>query len=304
MLAPGYEFCKPQWNLGSKYFDFTSTDGNCKLVCVWHDSAYNMHAIVCNPFQSHSLPLNASGTDIMVIRVPSVSLQGESIQLTTCSSLQIASESTVILLSGSPTMPLAVYSWDLKTPEVITLIHSSIPLESVESISSSYLSIPQLITFPTYSDSSSQNLAYGWYYPPTHPIYAPSGVSNSSSLPPLLVKCHGGPTGSTSTEYRLDIQYFTSRGMAVLDVDYTGSSGYGREYRQRLYGQWGVYDRKDCVFGVKYLIGKGLIDEKRVAIDGSSAGGYTTLAAITIEEEKVFTAASSSYGQMIAISLL
>lgn len=305
LIAPGYEFCKPQWNLGTKYFDFITTTAGCKLVSIWHDTNHSMFAVTCDPHQSHTLPLTSDQeTDIQVIPVPPVLLQTQQIQLTTCNSLQVAFDSTIILLSGSATLPLAIYSWNLHHPDNITLIQCSVPLESVELIPSSFLSIPQHVTFPTYSDplSGADNVAYGWYYPPTHPIYAPAGNSNSTILPPLLVKCHGGPTGSTSIEYRLDIQYFTSRGIAVLDVDYTGSTGYGREYRQRLYRQWGVHDRKDCIHGVKYLITKGLVDEKRVAIDGSSAGGYTTLAAITIDEEKVFTAASSSYGYLLISS--
>jgi dipeptidyl aminopeptidase/acylaminoacyl peptidase len=273
-----------------------------------------MHAVLCSPYEAHALSSSSHSSDLKspastghgltilpVPLVPALSSQSQPTKLTSCSSLQVAEQSTLIILSGSPAAPMGIYRWDLLTsPDTISLLQSSIPLDSVASISSSYLSIPQHISFPTYSEdpSSGEVRSYGWYYPPTHPSYAPAGLAASSILlPPLLVKCHGGPTGSTSTEYRLDIQYFTSRGIAVLDVDYSGSSGYGREYRQRLSQKWGVYDRKDCVFGAKHLIATGLVDQHRVAIDGSSAGGYTTLAAITLEEEQVFTAATSAYGR-------
>lgn len=313
LIADDYEFGRPQWNLGNKYFDFIDKDGASQLVCMWHDQNHTMHAVLCSPYQTHNLssshridPESPASTNISILPVPLVpasSAQSPAIKLTTWSSLQVAKQSTLILLSGSPVAPLGIYQWDLTPANTITLLHSSVPLDSVSSISSSYLSIPKHISFPTYSEdvSSGEVRSHGWYYPPTHPSYAPAGIPSSPALPPLLVKCHGGPTGSTSTEYRLDIQYFTSRGIAVLDVDYSGSTGYGREYRQRLSNKWGVYDRKDCVFGVKYLVSKGLVDRDRVAIDGSSAGGYTTLAAITLEEEQVFTAATSAYGHRLLI---
>jgi hypothetical protein len=316
LIADDYEFGRPQWNLGNKYFDFLVTktengDDSCRLVCMWHDQTHTMHAILCSPYQTHTVSTTHTAasdsatttTDLTILPVPLVpasSPQSQPTKLTICNSLQVAGNSTLVILSGSAVVPLGVYRWDLSSPDSICLIQSSVPLDSVASIPSSYLSIPQHISFPTYSEDSGEGdaMSYGWFYPPTHPTHAPDGIPSSSfsTLPPLLVKCHGGPTGSTSTEYRLDIQYFTSRGIAVLDVDYSGSSGYGRQYRERLNQKWGIYDRKDCVFGVKYLVTRGLVDEQRVAIDGSSAGGYTTLAAIALEEEKVFTAATSAYG--------
>ena len=105
---------------------------------------------------------------------------------------------------------------------------------------------------------------------------------------------HGGPTGATSTTLDLRIQYWTSRGIPVFDVNYGGSTGYGRPYRQRLNGQWGIVDVDDCVNGARYLAERGQIDENRIAIRGGSAGGYTTLAALTFRE--VFKAGASHYG--------
>jgi len=112
--------------------------------------------------------------------------------------------------------------------------------------------------------------------------------------PPLLVLSHGGPTGSTFSFLNFRIQYWTSRGFAVLDVNYGGSTGYGRAYRQRLDGQWGVVDVNDCVNGARFLTEQGHVDSERLIIRGGSAGGYTTLCALTFYD--VFKAGASYYG--------
>ena len=119
-------------------------------------------------------------------------------------------------------------------------------------------------------------------------------VAPAGEKPPLLVKSHGGPTAATAVSLNLSIQYWTSRGIGVLDVNYGGSVGYGREYRDRLKGQWGIVDVDDCVNGARYLVALGLADGDRLAIDGGSAGGYTTLAALTFRD--LFRAGASHYG--------
>jgi dipeptidyl aminopeptidase/acylaminoacyl peptidase len=110
----------------------------------------------------------------------------------------------------------------------------------------------------------------------------------------LLVISHGGPTSATSATLRLDIQFWTSRGFAVLDVNYGGSTGYGRAHRERLKGRWGIVDVDDCTHGARYLVDRGEVDARRLAIRGGSAGGYTTLAALTFRD--VFRAGASHYG--------
>jgi len=147
-----------------------------------------------------------------------------------------------------------------------------------------FCSTPQPIDFP-----SALGPAYGYYYPPTHPAH-----HSTESAPPLLVKAHGGPTACTSTLFNPSIQFWTSRGFAVLDVDYGGSTGYGREYRRRLRGNWGVCDIDDVCSGATALVQRGLADGARLAIDGGSAGGYTTLGALAFRD--VFTAGCSLYG--------
>ena len=148
-----------------------------------------------------------------------------------------------------------------------------------------YLSEPEAIEFPT-----TQGTAHAFFHPPNNRDY----TGPEDERPPLLVLSHGGPTGATGSGLRLDIQYWTSRGFAVLDVNYRGSTGFGRAYRQQLAGQWGVADVDDCVFGAQYLVDQGLVDDKRLAIRGGSAGGYTTLCALTFRD--IFAAGASHYG--------
>jgi dipeptidyl aminopeptidase/acylaminoacyl peptidase len=139
-----------------------------------------------------------------------------------------------------------------------------------------YLAQPEPIAFPTTGGA----IAHALYYPPTNrDVGGPDG-----ERPPLVVRSHGGPTSSASTGLNLSIQLLTSRGIAVVDVDYGGSTGYGRSYRKRLEGQWGVVDLDDCVAAARYLADRGLADSARLCIEGGSAGGYTTLAALAFRD--------------------
>jgi dipeptidyl aminopeptidase/acylaminoacyl peptidase len=157
---------------------------------------------------------------------------------------------------------------------------------SETSVPAGYLSRPESITFLT----SGGEEAHGLFYPPVNGACRGPGEDR----PPLLVKCHGGPTGATSTAQDLRTQFWTSRGFAVLDVNYRGSTGYGRAYRRSLYGRWGVADVEDCVAGALALEAAGRVDGKRLLISGGSAGGYTVLCALTFTE--AFTAGASHYG--------
>jgi len=131
---------------------------------------------------------------------------------------------------------------------------------------------------------------HAWYYPPTNPnCYAPVG-----ELPPVQVWSHGGPTDFSNASFALRTQFWTTRGIGILDVNYSGSSGYGRAYRQRLQGRWGIVDVRDCVEGARTLVDAQLADPSRLSIRGGSAGGYTTLAALT--STHVFAAGISLYG--------
>ena len=131
---------------------------------------------------------------------------------------------------------------------------------------------------------------HAWYYPPTNPGFtAPEG-----ELPPVQVWSHGGPTGFSSAEYRLATQFWTSRGIGIIDVNYGGSAGFGRAYRERLKGNWGIVDVRDCCDAALALVERGLADPARLSIRGGSAGGYTTLAALAFTD--VFAAGISLYG--------
>eukprot|EP00566_Odontella_aurita_P008603 CAMPEP_0113561584 /NCGR_PEP_ID=MMETSP0015_2-20120614/20056_1 /TAXON_ID=2838 /ORGANISM="Odontella" /LENGTH=844 /DNA_ID=CAMNT_0000463393 /DNA_START=37 /DNA_END=2571 /DNA_ORIENTATION=+ /assembly_acc=CAM_ASM_000160 len=187
----------------------------------------------------------------------------------------------VYFVGGSPRSPTSVYKWNLSTGGPAVALACSSSLKFDESV----ISEPRPVEFPTVLGT-----AYGYYYPPRNDAYE----SSSESAPPLLVKAHGGPTSCAGTSFNAAVQYWTSRGFAVLDVDYGGSTGYGREYRRRLRGSWGVVDIDDVCAGAQYLVDQGLADGDRLCIDGGSAGGYTTLGALAFRD--VFTAGCSLYG--------
>jgi len=149
-----------------------------------------------------------------------------------------------------------------------------------------WIAQPRPISFA----SRGGRTAHGFYYPPTNPEVTPA----ADRLPPLIVKSHGGPTGAASPALRLGYQFWTSRGFAIVDVDYAGSTGYGRAYRQALYGQWGIADVEDCIAAAEHLVAEGLADPARLVISGGSAGGFTTLAALTFHD--TFKAGASAYG--------
>ena len=190
--------------------------------------------------------------------------------------------STAAFIGGAPDRNASVVSLDLRSGE--SHVHRS---SSAISIDESLLSRPIALGWPTGDGSE---VAHGYYYPPRNASYrAPAGET-----PPLVVMSHGGPTGATSDALNPATQFWTSRGFAVLDVDYRGSTGYGRAYRERLYGEWGVVDVEDCVAGALHLAETGRADRRRLAIRGGSAGGYTTLAALTFHD--AFGAGASYYG--------
>jgi dipeptidyl aminopeptidase/acylaminoacyl peptidase len=170
---------------------------------------------------------------------------------------------------------------DLATRQLEVLRRSS-----AMTIDARYLSKPLAIEFPTEHGVT----AHAFFYAPKNDDY----VGPPGQRPPLVVMSHGGPTAATSGTLNPVIQHWTSRGIAVMDVNYGGSTGYGRAYRQRLEGQWGIVDVNDCVNGARFLVERGEVDGDRLAIRGGSAGGYTTLCALTFRD--VFRAGASYCG--------
>ena len=250
------EFGLPQWVFQMRTYDFAAADS---LICsVIENGRVSLARLVVEDgrLTRFDLPFTA---------VTDVNVAGD----------------YAFFRAGSPAIPSSIVRLDLRTGGYDLLRRSS-ELE----IDAGYLSMPETIEFPTTNGLT----AHAFYYPPTNKDYrAPQG-----ERPPLLVISHGGPTSMTMATFALDKQFWTSRGFGVLDVNYGGSTGYGRAYRQRLNGQWGVVDVEDCINGARYLAEKGMVDGERMAIRGGSAGGYTTLCALAFHD--LFSAGTSYYG--------
>lgn len=201
--------------------------------------------------------------------------------------LRVAGENEIVVLATTPTAGAAIARIGLGDgdPRIETLR----PPRDLSrlGVSEGHLSRPEAIEFPT---ADSQR-AYGLFYPPANRDVTPP----PDELPPLMVMIHGGPTADARAELHLDIQYWTSRGFAVVDVNYRGSSGYGRGYRNLLRGRWGVADVEDCLAAAQYLAAEGRVDPRRMCIAGGSAGGFTTLAALA-RSDTPFAAGANSFG--------
>jgi dipeptidyl aminopeptidase/acylaminoacyl peptidase len=197
------------------------------------------------------------------------------------SNIQLTTPNTAVAIAASPTEEAAVVTIDLSTgAHRVLRVPGSLKLETP------FISVAESIEFPTAGGLR----AHAFYYPPTNPDFA--GVAGEK--PPVVVKVHGGPTSHSKAELSMGVQYWTSRGFGLLDVNHGGSSGFGRDYRQRLNGNWGVVDVGDVVAAVRYLIDLGRVDANRAAIRGGSAGGFTVLAVLAFHD--VFKAGANYYG--------
>ncbi|MBD0370085.1 MAG: S9 family peptidase [Pyrinomonadaceae bacterium] len=250
------EFGQPQWVFGQSMYAFESESS---IICAFMERGRTSLARL-NTESKKLERIQLPYSDITYVR---------------------AAEGRAVFRAGSPTEAAAVVALDLSAMK-----HEALRRATDLRIDECYISVPQAIEFPTEDGLT----AHGFYYPPHNCDYS----APENSLPPLLVKSHGGPTSATSTTFALGIQYWTSRGIAVLDVNYGGSTGYGRAYRRRLNDRWGIVDVDDCVNGARYLIERGLVDRNACAIDGGSAGGYTTLCALTFRD--LFKAGASHFG--------
>ncbi|MFP8957686.1 S9 family peptidase [Natrialbaceae archaeon A-CW3] len=188
-------------------------------------------------------------------------------------------------IAGQPTVPTSVVSW---TPGTEPVAHRK---AMTVDLGESFLSVPESVAFPTGDAvDADETVAHAHYYPPTNPDVSPP----EDERPPVVVTVHGGPTSRSGATFDLETQFFTTRGIAVLDVNYRGSTGYGRAYRDALQGEWGVRDTLDCVNAVRYAARAGWVDPDRQAISGGSAGGYAVLAALAGYD--TFDAGTSYYG--------
>lgn len=252
------EFGMPPWMLGTNTYGFDSPNN---IVCAytqkgsWYIANLDTDSGKLSAIETSYTALGRAGMEV--------------------------GKGRAVLSAGSPLEEVSLIQIDSKSGKPHNLRRSR-----EFSMDKGYLSEPEMITFPTENNL----MAHGFYYPPNNHDY--EGLPEEK--PPLLVISHGGPTGATSNSLDLSVQFWTSRGIGILDVNYGGSTGYGKAYRQRLNGQWGIVDVADCINGAKYLINNNKADPNKLMIRGGSAGGYTTLAALVFHD--VFKAGASYYG--------
>lgn len=252
------EFGYPAWSFGTSSYAFLA-DG--RILCGYDSEGFTTFAVL----DPETGALESLGLELDSWGAPYVRAEG----------------AQGVIVAGSATVPTHVALVDVATGSLDVL------RKSVESpVSAAYFSEPRVIEFPTENGLT----AFAFFYPPTNPDFeAPDG-----ELPPLVVESHGGPTGNATAAFSLGVQFWTSRGFGLVDVDYGGSTGYGRAYRERLNGQWGVVDLADCVNAARYLVDQKQADPTRLVITGGSAGGYTTICALTFTD--VFAAGTTYFG--------
>ena len=281
------EVGEPRWVAGGCRYGFTS-DGTVVFAAKagGFDSLWSY-----DPATSQRLPLPGPGFTC----IDSVSVEGSSVAVIAGLADQPSSVWHIDLASGVAT--------DLRaTPEVAppsaagSAVAAPVAAPGAAPLGADWVSTPMAITFPTGSQEDGLVQAHALFYPPQSPrFHGPEGES-----PPLLVRIHGGPTASARAEFSPSLLFWTSRGFAVADVNYRGSTGFGRQYRDQLRGEWGVADVQDCIAAARFLAEQGLVDPGRCVIRGGSAGGFTALAALCFQQawgfDGTFVAACSLYG--------
>lgn len=256
-LAPAEaEFGVPQWGFGLSTYAFLADGG---VVCAYRQGGRD-HLGVIRPGSGAVSPLPCPFTSIESLR---------------------AEGDRVAFIGASASEPKAVVEGPASGSAWRTVRRSR-----AADLAAASVATPEAVAFPTDGGATAHAL---FYRPTSAEFEGPPG-----ELPPLLVFSHGGPTSAASGAFNSTVQFWTSRGFAVADVDYGGSTGYGREYRQRLNGRWGVVDTADCVNAARHLVSSGQVDGAKLAIRGGSAGGYTTLCALTFYD--LFHAGASYYG--------
>jgi dipeptidyl aminopeptidase/acylaminoacyl peptidase len=250
------EFGRAQWQFGMTLYGFA---GNGDLVCAYiQDGLFTLARV------------DAQGGALTPIATPYTDIQDI-----------VVGDAHAVLIAGAAARPYEVVRLDLATGETNVLAESVAALPEP-----GYVSTPHALNFPTTGGQT----AHAFYYPPANADFA----APADQAPPLIVISHGGPTSMTTGTLKLSTQFWTSRGFALLDVNYRGSIGYGRAYREALNGQWGIYDVDDCEYGARFVAEQGLADPGRLIIRGASAGGFTTLCALAFHN--VFKAGASHFG--------
>jgi dipeptidyl aminopeptidase/acylaminoacyl peptidase len=260
LLPLNAEFGQPQWNFGAATYAFVSS----RLVCTYIERGES-RVVVLGPCDRRTPLLALPFTEISMVR---------------------GGTDEFVLCGGAPDQPASIARVSIE-PFAYQVLRRSTSLLEQQPALRGYLSRPELIEF----DTANELKAYAWYYAPHNPAFN----SLANERPPLIVKSHGGPTAAASSTLDMHTQFWTSRGFAVVDVDYGGSTGYGREYRERLHLKWGIVDLEDCTRAAKHLAAVGKIDGERVAITGGSAGGYTTLCGLVFGNG-FFKIGASYYG--------
>jgi len=255
-LAPlDAEFGMPQWHLGMTTYGFVDAD---TAVCTYlRDGSMTVARLDLVGGALEPLCTFANAYSLHVHLAHAIFIAGAATEHEAVMHLNLADRSLHMLYSGSTLQ-----------------------------VDPAFLSAPEVVSFPT----SDNVIVHAFYYPPLNPFYQ----APADELPPLIVFSHGGPTGATDGALQLGVQYWTSRGFGVLDVNYRGSTGYGRRYRELLNGQWGIADVEDCIAGARWLASQRRIDGGRLLIRGGSAGGYTTLMALVSSD--AFAAGASYFG--------
>ncbi len=250
------EFATPQWVFGMSTYGFLNS---YTLLCTYTQNGQWHLATI--DLMSHSF----TTIDIPFTHIENIACQDD--------------DDTALFIGATETSLPELIRWKKES-------WTSIKTSSDLIVNKNEISQPKAVTFK----NKQQDDVHGFFYPPQNN----KAQSPSEEKPPLIVMCHGGPTGATNASLNLKIQYWTNRGFAVFDINYSGSTGYGRDYRLRLYQQWGELDVEDLCCGAQYLVQQQWVSDKNLAIRGSSAGGYSVLASLTFKN--TFTAGASLYG--------
>jgi dipeptidyl aminopeptidase/acylaminoacyl peptidase len=251
------EFGWPQWVFGMSAYGFLE-DG--RIACLWERDGVQ-HLAILDPETAELIDLDVPHSAMS----PQLDVEGD----------------RLAFVGGGPSIPDQVLLLDL-TARSMDVLTSSATVD----VDEGSFSIPRQIEFPTEDGLT----AFAHFYPPRNA----DATGPDDERPPVIVMSHGGPTAEAKPRFSLEMQFWTSRGFAVVDVNYGGSTGFGRAYRQRLNGNWGIVDTADCINAARWLAAQGDVDGERVLITGGSAGGYTTLCALTMHDG--FAAGTSYYG--------